>query len=65
MTKLLTVAEAAEALALKRSTIRAWIFHRKLPCVRCVRAVRMAAEAVEELIANNTTPALEGKNGRA
>jgi excisionase family DNA binding protein len=65
MTKLLTVAEAAEALALKPSTIRAWIFHRKLPCVRCGRAVRVPAAAVAEFIANNTTPALEVKNGRA
>lgn len=59
--KLLTVREAAEALGLKPATIRAWILRRKLLYVRCGRAIRIPAEAVEEFIARNTIPAREGR----
>lgn len=57
MKNLLTVAEAAEALNLKISTVRAWLLRRKLPRVNCGRAVRIPAEAVEEFITRNTVPA--------
>ena len=59
MQKLLTVKEAAEALALKPSTVRAWLLRRKLPRVTCGRAVRIPAEAVVEFIERNTIPARE------
>jgi len=55
--KLLTVAETAEALSLKASTIRAWVAARKLPVVRCGRAVRIPAQAVVDFIERNTIPA--------
>jgi excisionase family DNA binding protein len=64
MPKLLTIAEAAEALSLKPSTIRAWVLRRKLPRVNCGRAVRIPADAVERFIAENTVPAREDGNGR-
>ena len=55
---LLTVAEAAQRLGLKPGTIRAWLLGRKnLSFVRCGRAVRIPAEAVERFIAENTIPA--------
>lgn len=57
MRKLLSVAQAAEALNLKPATIRAWLLRRKLPRVNCGRAVRIPAEAVERFIAENTIPA--------
>lgn len=57
MKNLLTVAETAEALNLKVSTVRAWLLRRKLPCVNCGRAVRIPAEAVAEFIERNTVPA--------
>jgi excisionase family DNA binding protein len=60
MKNLLTVAEAAEALNLKMSTIRAWIAKRKLPRVNCGRAVRIPAEAIAEFIERNTIPAQDG-----
>jgi excisionase family DNA binding protein len=59
MKNLLTVAETAEALNLKISTVRAWLAKRKLPRVNCGRAVRIPAQAVEEFIAQNTIPARE------
>jgi excisionase family DNA binding protein len=59
MHKLLSVAEAAEALALKPATIRAWLLKRKLPRVNCGRAVRIPADAIEQFINRNTIPAKE------
>lgn len=64
MTQLLTVRETAEALAVKCSTIRAWLAKRKLPMVRCGRAVRVPAEAVADFIERNTVPAKESRDGR-
>lgn len=57
MNQLLTVQQTAEALNLKPSTIRAWLLRRKLPRVRCGRAVRVPARAVAEFIEKNTIPA--------
>ncbi len=59
MKNLLTVAETAEALNLKTSTVRAWLAKRKLPRVNCGRAVRIPAQAVEDFIGRNTIPARE------
>jgi len=61
MKHLLTVAETAEALNLKISTVRAWLAKRKLPRVNCGRAVRIPAQAVEEFITQNTIPAQGGR----
>jgi excisionase family DNA binding protein len=56
--KLLTVGEVAELLALKESTIRAWLLARRLVKVRIGRrAVRIPLNAVEKLIAEGTFPA--------
>ena len=57
MPKLLSVKEASEVLAVKPATIRAWLLRRKLPKVKCGRAVRIPAEAVDRFIAENTVPA--------
>jgi excisionase family DNA binding protein len=54
---LLTVAEAADALGLKPATIRAWLYKRKLPYVRCGRAIRVPRQAVEEFVARHTVSA--------
>jgi excisionase family DNA binding protein len=59
MKHLLTVAEAAEALNLKISTVRVWLAKRKLPRVNCGRAVRIPAEAIAQFIERNTIPAKE------
>ena len=59
--RLLTCAEAAEALGLKEATIRVWIARRKLTYVKLSRSVRVPAEAVEDLILRGTMPAHAGK----
>lgn len=59
MQKLLSIKEAAEALALKPSTVRAWLLRRKLPRVSCGRAVRIPADAIAQFIERNTVPARE------
>jgi excisionase family DNA binding protein len=64
MTKLLSVKEASELLALKPATIRAWLSRRKLPRVNCGRAVRIPADAVADFIERNTIPAREDRHAR-
>jgi excisionase family DNA binding protein len=59
MIRLLTVAEAAEALNVKIATVRAWLVKRKLPRVNCGRAVRIPADAITQFIERNTVPARE------
>jgi excisionase family DNA binding protein len=59
MSKLLSIKEASELLALKPATIRAWLLRRKLPRVKCGRAVRIPAEAIAQFIERNTIPAKE------
>ena len=55
---LLTIPQAAERLGLKASTLRAWVFYRKIGCVRLSsRAVRISAREVERLISEGTIPA--------
>jgi excisionase family DNA binding protein len=55
--KLLTVAEAAERLGVKPSTIRAWILRReKLEIVKLGRCVRITERSVQKLIDDNTIP---------
>lgn len=61
MSKLLSIREASEMLALKPATIRAWLLRRKLPRVNCGRAVRIPAEAVAQFIERNTIPAREDR----
>ncbi len=52
---LLTIDEAATALALKPKTIRAWIAGRRIGCVRLNGwAVRVPASEVERLIEEGT-----------
>jgi len=59
MSKLLSVKQASELLALKPATIRAWLLRRKLPRVNCGRAVRIPVEAITQFIERNTIPAKE------
>ncbi len=55
--RLLTCAAAARELGLKEATIRVWVARRRLPSVKLGRAVRIPAQAVEDLIRLNTIPA--------
>jgi len=61
--RLVTVREAAEMLGLKASTIRAWLYQRKLPAVHVGRAIRIPADALEHFIREHTIPARKPRNG--
>jgi len=39
MDQLLSIREVSEKLSVKQSTLRAWVFQRKIPCVRLGRLV--------------------------
>jgi excisionase family DNA binding protein len=54
MKKLLSVAETAELLNVKKSTIYAWIHERRLPFIRVGRLPRFRPEAIEQWLENNT-----------
>jgi excisionase family DNA binding protein len=54
---LLSVKQVADALGMKEATIRLWIWQRKLPHVRCGRAVRVPASVVTQFIKQNFVPA--------
>jgi excisionase family DNA binding protein len=64
MSKLLTVKETSEALGCADSTIRRWLRQRRLPLVRCGRAVRVPSEAVQQFISANTIPACVAAGAR-
>jgi excisionase family DNA binding protein len=55
--RLLRLEEAAERLGLKLSTVRFWVWQRKIETVRVGRAVRVREEAIERLIEQGTMPA--------
>jgi excisionase family DNA binding protein len=59
--ELMDVKQAAALLGLKVSTIRAWLARRRLPFVRCGRAIRIRREALERFITENTVPARESR----
>ena len=55
--RLLRLEEAAERLGLKLSTLRFWVWQRKIEVVRVGRAVRVREDAIERLIEDGTVPA--------
>lgn len=55
---LLSVSEAADALGLRPSAIRAWIYRRRIEVVHVSRAVRIRRSVIDEIIARGTVPAL-------
>jgi len=59
--QLVDVRTAAEMLGVRASTVRAWLYQRRLPCIHCGRAVRIPADAIAQFIERNTIPAKEGR----
>ena len=56
--KLLTVAEVAEMLAVKPSTIYQWSYERRLPCIKLRgRALRFRLSEIEKIIRQDERPA--------
>ena len=62
--QLLTVAQVANRLGLKESTIRRRILDRRLPYVKLGRAVRIPVEEIDALIASSYRPAIRLDHGR-
>ncbi len=58
-TDLLTLPEAAPLLRLKVSTLRAWIFRRKLPYVKLGARVLLRRADVDALITASIVPAAQ------
>jgi excisionase family DNA binding protein len=54
---LVNVAETAEMLRLKPSTLRAWVLRRRIPYVKLGRRVMFRRSDVEALIARSVVPA--------
>jgi excisionase family DNA binding protein len=54
---LLTIEEASKRLGLKPSTLRFWVWQRKIECVKIGRAVRISERTIRELIERGTVPA--------
>jgi excisionase family DNA binding protein len=55
--RLLTIIEASERMGLKPSTLRFWIWTRKIEHVKVGRAVRLKEATVQFLIEQGTVPA--------
>jgi excisionase family DNA binding protein len=55
-TKLLTLKEAANQLAISLPTIRAWVWQRKIEIVKIGRCVRIREHVISELILKSTIP---------
>jgi excisionase family DNA binding protein len=55
--RLLTITEASDRLGLKPSTMRFWIWTRKIAHVKIGRAVRLREDTIEDLIQSGTVPA--------
>jgi excisionase family DNA binding protein len=63
--ELLTAAQVAARLAMKESTIRAWIMARRLTRVRVGRrAIRIPASEVERIIAEGSIPIRRHRRSR-
>jgi len=52
------VSEVARELGVEESTIRKWIFEKKIPVVRLGRSVRIKPEDIENMINSGTQPAI-------
>jgi excisionase family DNA binding protein len=55
--RLLTIPEASERLGLKPSTMRFWIWTRKIEHVKVGRAVRLSEDTIHQVIQRGTVPA--------
>jgi excisionase family DNA binding protein len=56
---LLTVRQAAEKLTLQPSTLRTWIWQRRIEYVKIGCSVRLRPETIQQVIASGIVPAAE------
>ena len=57
MPELLNLKEGAKELKLSIHTLRAWIYQKRIPCVRLGRRVLLRREDLEELVKKNMVEA--------
>lgn len=62
--RLLTVPEASERLGLKPSTMRFWIWTRRIDHVKIGRAVRLREDTIQDVIAQGMVPAMRTRPKR-
>jgi excisionase family DNA binding protein len=55
----LTIPDAADYLGVRPSTVRQWVWRRKIDVIRIGRCVRIPKAALDRVIEEGTTPALE------
>lgn len=55
--RLLTISQAAEILAVAEVTVRLWVSKGRLPKTKLGRCVRIPAAAIEAFVQANTKPA--------
>ena len=60
MPELLNLKEGAKELKLSIHTLRAWIYQKRIPCVRLGRRVLLRREDLEELVNRNVVEAKQG-----
>ena len=53
MENLIDIHQVSEMLKVKESTIRSWVFQRKIPCVRAGRLVRFRMSEIEQWLNQN------------
>ena len=61
---LLTVMQVAEMLALRVSTVRAWVWRNKIPYVKLERAVRIRKDVAEGLVERGTVTPVSVRDTR-
>jgi len=54
-----SISQAAEELGVTVSTLRAWIYRRKIPYLKIGRCVRVSDETIQEIVRRGTVPALQ------
>ena len=62
--RLLDVGECAQRLGLKKSTIRRWLFDRRIASVKLGKSVRVPESEVDRLIQIGKRPAIELESGK-
>lgn len=55
----LTITEAADYLGVRPSTVRQWVWRRRIDTVRIGRLVRIPQAALDKIVEEGTTPALD------
>jgi excisionase family DNA binding protein len=59
--ELLNTTEAANALHIKISTIRAWVLNRRINYVKVGGSIRFLRSDIQKFIASRVVPAIPGK----